>query len=97
MSGLRPLGVWLASDTLLAGSSRSMVDSSMAMDTSSEAAELRRAFLAAMSGEERLQAALELSEAVASLAEAGSRARAASGSTTMSIVGSGSLRLRTNG
>lgn len=52
----------------------------MAMDTSSEAAGLRRAFLAAMSGEERLREALELSEAVAALAEAGSRARAVSGS-----------------
>ena len=63
-----------------------MVDFSMAMDTSSEATRFRRAILAAMSGEDRLREALELSEVVASLAEAGSLARMASRSETTAHV-----------
>lgn len=50
----------------------------MSVDTSTEAAQVRIAALAKLSGEDRLLEALSLSDSVAEIAEAGRRARAAS-------------------
>lgn len=49
----------------------------MSLDTSTEAARVRIAALAKLSGEDRLLEALSLSDSVAEISEAGRRARAA--------------------
>ncbi len=53
----------------------------MSVDTSTEAAQVRIAALAKLSGEDRLLDALSLSDSVAEIAEAGRRARAAGDET----------------
>ena len=73
--GARPdCSLWVDGTARAAGGLRVYIER-MLTDTMPEAARVRIAALAAMSGSDRLDAALELSDSVRALAEAGREAR----------------------